>query len=94
MPNDYFPPREHFPTEDQWQAHVQTLKQVYAIRDLVQKHARDIQAATSNIRQIQQQPAPGGPGNTLIGGLALQPSQPTDGQVLKFSAKSGQIVWG
>jgi hypothetical protein len=93
MPNDYFPPREHFPTEDQWNAHVNTLKQLYAIRDLTQQHMKDIKALTSNIRQIQQQPAPGGPGNTLIGGLALTPSQPTNGQKLTFNSKTGQIEW-
>ena len=91
--NRWYPQREHFDTHEAWDAHIQTLKQVYKMQDQLANHVEQLKKITSNIGQMQQQSPPGGALNTVIGGFALRPSNPTNGQRLTFNATTQQIEW-
>lgn len=90
--NKWYPARSEFSTHQQWNAHVQTLNQLYETQDqltavkasLDLAHAA-IQQNTSNIRQANI--------GTNINGIIIKKAIPTAGQTLKFNASTGQAEW-
>ncbi len=86
-PNLWYPDRSHFPTEQQFQAHKQTLDMLYKLHSDVNQKIEDLKKSIpSNIGQ----PAPMGAINSTILGIAVKPGIPADGQTLKYVKATNQ----
>lgn len=93
MADNYYPDRSHFKTFEEWDAHVQTLNVVYDQKAKLEKVVEDLKKVTTAHQSNVGQPA-GGPLNTTIGGFALTPGQPANGQTIRYNSSTGQFEFG
>lgn len=95
MANPWYPDRSHFRNHEEWDAHVQTLNIVYRQKAELEKTIENLKKVTAAVQQSNVgQSQTGGPITTSIGGFALQPGQPANGDTIRYSSAAGQFVFG
>ena len=85
----YYPVVSDFPSHEQWNAHVQTLNQIYSLHDRMDAMEAKGKAGT------QEKPPefPNGASNTKIAGLNVAGSPTANAQKLTYNSKTGQLEW-
>lgn len=88
--NRYYPSKQKTgPLHDDFR---QLFDHVYRLQAHNEEMKGRLDELENGHKGLAQQVA-GGPSTTKIAGLYVKGTVPADGQVLKYSAKSGQIEW-